>query len=395
MLYVTLVEACMDLTPVAPGGRGSLSTGVRWSLRPRPDSDGKYGRVQAINLETRKSVWMERQRAPQSTGTLATAGGVVFAGALDRSLIAYDDMSGKELWRTRLGDVPSNAPISYAVNGRQYLAVVVGNGGAQAATFPALVPEITESTRPWSSRLRVRAAGAREEVGMRYAPMLAAVLILASAHVAAAQQPDRLLDMQVIASSLGVSCNYCHAQRGDPPAVTAGGKSRQDVAREMIAMTRALNATVQTAAGKPANETVQVGCITCHRGVPIPRQLTDILWTTTVRQGSPAAVAQYRELRGQFYGKQAYDFSEDALILIASRIGQARPEDAIALMDLNLEFFPRSARSYITLSIAQSRRDAPAAIVSLKKALEIDPDNAEAKGRLYQLEQIVERQQRR
>ena len=142
MLYVTLVEACMDLTPVAPGGRGSLSTGVRWSLRPRPDSDGKYGRVQAINLDTRKTVWTERQRAPQSTGALATAGGVVFAGALDRSLIAYDDMTGKELWRTRLGDVPSNAPISYAVNGRQYLAVVVGNGGAQANTFPALVPEI-------------------------------------------------------------------------------------------------------------------------------------------------------------------------------------------------------------------------------------------------------------
>jgi alcohol dehydrogenase (cytochrome c) len=142
ILYVTLVEACMDLTPVAPGGRGSLSTGVRWSLRPRPDSDGKYGRVQAISLDTRKTVWMERQRAPQSTGALATAGGVVFAGALDRSLIAYDDMTGKELWRTRLGDVPSNAPITYAVNGRQYLAVVVGNGGAQANTFPALVPEI-------------------------------------------------------------------------------------------------------------------------------------------------------------------------------------------------------------------------------------------------------------
>ena len=66
------------------GGRGSLSTGVRWTLRPRPDSDGKYGRVQAINLETKKTVWMARQRAPQSTGVLATAGGVVFAGALDR-----------------------------------------------------------------------------------------------------------------------------------------------------------------------------------------------------------------------------------------------------------------------------------------------------------------------
>jgi len=142
MLYVPLVESCMDLTPVEKGGRGSLSTGVRWSLRPRPNSDGKYGRIQAINLETHQSVWIERQRAPQTTGTLATAGGVVFAGALDRVFAAYDDTTGKELWRAWLGDVPSNAPISYLANGKQYVAVIVGNGGAQAITFPALVPEI-------------------------------------------------------------------------------------------------------------------------------------------------------------------------------------------------------------------------------------------------------------
>jgi alcohol dehydrogenase (cytochrome c) len=142
VLFVSLVEACMDLVPVAPGGRGSLSTGVRWTLRPRPDSDGKYGRVHAINVDTKKTVWMMRQRAPESTGVLATAGGVVFAGALDRSFSAYDDATGKELWRVRLNDVPSSAPITYQVNGRQYVAVVVGNGGAQAATFPALVPEI-------------------------------------------------------------------------------------------------------------------------------------------------------------------------------------------------------------------------------------------------------------
>ncbi|HLG56180.1 MAG TPA: PQQ-binding-like beta-propeller repeat protein [Vicinamibacterales bacterium] len=142
ILYVSLVESCMDLTPVAPGGRGSLSTGVRWSLRPRPNSDGLYGRIQAINLEKRQTVWTDRQRAPMTTGTLATAGGVVFAGALDRTFVAYDDATGARLWQTRLGDVPSNAPISYVVGGRQYIAMVVGNGGAQAATFPALVPEI-------------------------------------------------------------------------------------------------------------------------------------------------------------------------------------------------------------------------------------------------------------
>ena len=132
----------MDLTPVAPGGRGSLSTGVRWTLRPRPDSDGKYGRVQAVNVETKKTIWMMRQRAPQTSGVLATAGGVVFAGSLDRVFAAYDDANGHELWRVRLNDVPNSAPITYLVNGRQFVAVVVGNGGAQAATFPALVPEI-------------------------------------------------------------------------------------------------------------------------------------------------------------------------------------------------------------------------------------------------------------
>jgi len=229
---------------------------------------------------------------------------------------------------------------------------------------------------------------------MRIVPLVLAVLLGTTGLAAAQQQPDRLVDMQVIASSLGVSCTYCHAGRGAPPALTASGKPRQDVAREMIAMTRALNATVQAAAGKPANETVPVGCVTCHRGVPIPRQLIDVLWTTTLRDGGAAAVAQYRELRAQFYGKQAYDFSEDTLVTIGLRIGQARPDDAIALMNLNLEFFPRSVRSYVALAIAQSRRDAPAAVATLKKVLEIEPDNGEVKGRLYQLEQIVERQNR-
>ena len=142
VLFVSLVEACMDLLPVAPGGRGSLSTGVRWALRPRPDSDGKYGRVHAIDIQPKKTLWMARQRAPMSTGVLATAGGVVFAGAIDRGFSAYDDATGRELWHTRLNDVPSSAPITYLVNGRQYIALVTGNGGAQAATFPALVPEI-------------------------------------------------------------------------------------------------------------------------------------------------------------------------------------------------------------------------------------------------------------
>ena len=164
VLFVPLVESCMDLIPVAPGGRGSLSTGVQWRLRPRPESDGKYGRVEAINMDTRKVMWTERHRAPESTGALDTAGGVVFSGSLDRYFRAYDDANGKLLWETRLGDVPSNSPISYSVNGKQYVAIGVGNGGAQASTFPVLVPEIKNSDKAaavWVFELPQRDTGKR------------------------------------------------------------------------------------------------------------------------------------------------------------------------------------------------------------------------------------------
>jgi alcohol dehydrogenase (cytochrome c) len=142
VLFVPLVESCMDLTPVPQDQRGSLSTGVRWTIRPRLDSDGRYGRIQAIDLNTRKTLWTERQRAPQTTGVLATAGGLVFAGALDRNFAAYDDATGRTLWHAKLSDVPSSAPISYAVGGKQYVAMTVGYGSAHALTFPMLTPEI-------------------------------------------------------------------------------------------------------------------------------------------------------------------------------------------------------------------------------------------------------------
>ncbi|HTY93090.1 MAG TPA: PQQ-binding-like beta-propeller repeat protein [Steroidobacteraceae bacterium] len=142
VLYVPMVESCMDLIPAAPGERGNLSSGYNWTIRPRPDSDGKYGRTEAVNLESKQVLWTDRQRAPGTTCLLATAGGVVFSGSFDRYLRAYDDTTGKHLWQVRMNDVPSSCPISYSVKGRQYVAVVVGNGGIESQTFSSIVPEI-------------------------------------------------------------------------------------------------------------------------------------------------------------------------------------------------------------------------------------------------------------
>jgi alcohol dehydrogenase (cytochrome c) len=142
ILYVPLVESCMDMIPVKTGERASLSSGVRWAVRPRLDSDGQYGRVMAINLATRKVVWTERQRAPITTGVLDTAGGLVFEGSIDRTFRARDGSNGKVLWQQRLNDVPNSAPISYTAAGKQYVAITVGNGGAIPATWQPLVPDI-------------------------------------------------------------------------------------------------------------------------------------------------------------------------------------------------------------------------------------------------------------
>jgi alcohol dehydrogenase (cytochrome c) len=147
--FMALNESCMDLTPV--DGPAVLSSGVMSHTRPIPNSDGRYGRVQAFDLENRTVLWTERQHAPMTSGVLATAGGVVFAGALDQTFQAYDDETGEKLWNTRLSDVPSSTPITYMVDGRQYVAVVVGFGSPHSDGFMQLVPDIVTPVRPSST----------------------------------------------------------------------------------------------------------------------------------------------------------------------------------------------------------------------------------------------------
>jgi hypothetical protein len=220
--------------------------------------------------------------------------------------------------------------------------------------------------------------------------------ILAAVPSVSAQQAPRppLPDMQAVAAALGVTCDYCHAPRGTEPRVTANGKPRLEVGREMIAMTASLNASVQAATGKTVREAAVVTCATCHRGVAIPRPLTEILLITGVREGADAAAKQYRELRAQHFGRAAYDFGENTLLTVVNRLAQARPEVAIPLADLNLEFFPKSVTTLVAKAIAQSGRNDEAAVATLKQALEIDPENGEIKGRLYQIEEVLARRKR-
>jgi alcohol dehydrogenase (cytochrome c) len=152
VLFIPSNETCMPYlyTP----GTGSMDIAV--FATPKVDGDGMVGRVQAVDLTTRKTLWIQRERAPHSSAVLATAGGLVFEGSRDRWFRALDDRTGKVLWKIRLNAPPSSYPISYSVNGVQYVAVTAGGGRTYDVNGGALTPEIqapASGTTLWVFRL--------------------------------------------------------------------------------------------------------------------------------------------------------------------------------------------------------------------------------------------------
>jgi alcohol dehydrogenase (cytochrome c) len=160
ILYVPLTESCAEYS-WEPRGADAVAAGgndIRFNLRPRPDSDGKFGRIEAINLATGKVAWTHRQRTPLVSSLLATAGGVVFAASLDRSFAAFDAGSGEPLWSTELNSVGNSSPVTYSVAGEQYVAIVAGGGGPLSSSS-GLTPEIVGTaggTTLWVFKLRGR-----------------------------------------------------------------------------------------------------------------------------------------------------------------------------------------------------------------------------------------------
>jgi hypothetical protein len=211
---------------------------------------------------------------------------------------------------------------------------------------------------------------------------LAALAAIAPLCMAQAQV-DRMSQMQGIAQSLGVQCSFCHsAQRG-----SGAPEPKKDIARVMLKMTEDINARIHDATGKTAAEgAVTVDCATCHHGITVPKPLNQIMLETVFSKGSADAIARYKELRGLYYGRAAYDFGEDTIISVSQVLAQSRPADAIALLNMNLEYFPKSSKTYVAKAFAQTRKlDDAGAIASLETALEIDPENGTIRGRLEQL----------
>ncbi len=198
--------------------------------------------------------------------------------------------------------------------------------------------------------------------------------------------------MQNFNAALGVNCGYCHVFDGPPITnpkndFASDDKETKKKARVMLALARDVNMKLQSELGKPAAELTNVQCVTCHRGVAIPKQLVTIMMETTGKEGVNKAVAQYNDLRKQYYGAQAYDFSDATLFNAATQsLAANKPDDAIAFAQTNLSYHANSARSYQVMSQAfQRKNDKEHAIQALEKAVDLDPMNQGFKNQLQAL----------
>jgi alcohol dehydrogenase (cytochrome c) len=98
--------------------------------RPKPGNtkEDVYSAIRALNPQTGEKKWDFRLSAASTEGgILTTAGDMLFAGGRDGQFVALDAREGKLLWETNLGPSVSAGPMTYAVNGKQYVSIQAGS----------------------------------------------------------------------------------------------------------------------------------------------------------------------------------------------------------------------------------------------------------------------------
>lgn len=237
---------------------------------------------------------------------------------------------------------------------------------------------------------------------MRSSLVLAVVLSAAVAVPAAAQFPPdhpknlkvlpmdipvrALLDtMRSFTGALGVRCNFCHVGKEGEPLTSydfaADDKPEKAKARVMMRMVKAIDGEYLTQLPARTQPPVAVTCMTCHRGVSIPRPLDQVILTAYDSGGVDSAAAKYTALRERYYGRASYDFSDAALAAVSqSLMSRGRAADAVKLSTLNTQVSPKSAFAFRQAAEAQlAAGDTTGAVASLQRALALNPNDQQAK----------------
>jgi len=197
--------------------------------------------------------------------------------------------------------------------------------------------------------------------------------------------------MRGISMGTGNRCSACHVGEVEADLSTydfsLDDKEKKAKARKMIEMTREINLALASAFPDADEPLVVVTCATCHRGQSKPEMIQDVLIKSLHEDGLDQSIAKYRELRDRYYGGYTFDFSERMLMRLTESVGANEQLDAaLAFINLNLEFYPESSRSYaMRAQIFTEQGDIPAARQDYEKALEIEPQSGWIRAQLDKL----------
>ena len=139
-MYFPLRNACQRLLSTTEGGNTTYMLAARHQLAPGTD---QLGTVRAIAVDTGATRWLHEQRAA-TMSLVATGGRLLFGGDANGRFRAFDQDTGAVLWEINLGSPVSGYPVTFAVDGRQYVAVGTGTS-ANASLNLRMTPELRPS----------------------------------------------------------------------------------------------------------------------------------------------------------------------------------------------------------------------------------------------------------
>jgi tetratricopeptide (TPR) repeat protein len=197
--------------------------------------------------------------------------------------------------------------------------------------------------------------------------------------------------------ALGVECSHCHVGTDDRKLTDfdfpSDAKEPKRVAREMLRMVAAINATVSSIDRGLGHQAVEVACVTCHRGYFRPFMIKDVLAATYAEheENIDAVIARYRALRDENYGGFAFDFGEFPVSGLAFTLNsQGQPEDAIKLQKMNMEYHPDSPNIPSGMGfIYRETGQLELAADAFRKSLEIDPEGRWVARQLVEVEELI------
>ena len=126
LFYVTARDQC-DIFSTAPQPYEAGHAYYGSAYFPSEEAEPYRGFLKAIDPTTGNIKWKFEHTSPTWSGVLATAGGLVFTGDAEGNFIALDAASGKPLWHFQMGGAVYAAPIAFAVDGKEYVAIAAGS----------------------------------------------------------------------------------------------------------------------------------------------------------------------------------------------------------------------------------------------------------------------------